>query len=62
MFLNSGKLPIPIFSKALSDTLNPRRQAYKNALMGASKKRLEDLLVRLGRHQDLPEFSKGDRV
>lgn len=62
MFLNSGRLPIPILSKALSDVLNPRKQAYKNALVGVSRSRLEDLLVRIGRGLDLPEYSKGDRI
>lgn len=61
MFLNSKRLPIATLSKALTDLLNPRRQAYKNVLMGASRRRLEDLLVRLGRNLPLPDFSKGDR-
>jgi len=61
MYMNSAKLPIPILSKALTDVLNPRRQAYKNSLIGAPLRRLEDLLVRLGRKLPLPDFPKGDR-
>jgi hypothetical protein len=61
MYMNSMKLPISTLSKALTDVLNPRRQAYKNSLMGAPLRRLEDLLVRLGRRLPLPDFSKGDR-
>lgn len=61
MYMNSGKLPIAILSKALTDVLNPRKQAYKNSLIGAPKKRLEDLLVRLGRNLSLPDFGQGDR-
>lgn len=61
MFLNSGKLPIATLSKSLTDVLNPRRQAYKNSLIGAPKKRLEDLLVRLGRDLPLPALPAGDR-
>lgn len=61
MFMNSKLLPISTLSKSLTDLLNPRRQAYKNLLMGVSKSRLEDLLVRLDRNLPLPTFSKGDR-
>lgn len=61
MFLNSGKLPIAILSKSLTDVINPRRAAYKNALKGAPAKRLEDLLVRLGRNISLPYLPAGDR-
>jgi len=61
MYMNSMKLPIATLSKALTDVLNPRKQAYKNSIIGAPKRRLEDLLVRLGRNMVLPEFSKGDR-
>lgn len=61
MFLNSNQLPVATLSKALTDLLNPRRQAYKNLLVGSSRRRLEDLLVRLARHLPLPDFGKGDR-
>jgi len=61
MYLNSGRLPIETLSKALTDILNPRKQAYKNSLMGLPLARLESVLVQLACNRSLPSFSKGDR-
>lgn len=60
-YVNTGQLPIGVLSRALTDVLNPRRQAYKNSLEQAPIRRLESLLVALVRKTELPSFEKGNR-
>lgn len=61
MYVNSGTLPIGNLSRALTDVLNPTRQAYKNALSKLGVKRLEHLLVCAIKKLPFPEFESGNR-
>lgn len=61
MYMKSGKLSIETLSKALTDVLNPRKQAYKNSLMSLPLRRLESILSQVSQGKSLPTFSKGDR-
>lgn len=61
MYVNSGLLPIGNLSRALTDVLNPTRQAYKNALSKLGVKRLEHLLVCAIKKLPFPEFESGNR-